>query len=198
MNPAPRHEESPNEAERNAQADAAPDPHTEAMVRLTRLWSSAMPAVEAFIHAAVRDPHDRDDVIQATSEYLARHFDRYDPDSSFVSWAITVARYRVLELWRERSRSRLVLTDQALDAVADVAADLSPQISDRQEALRFCMDKLGRHQRQLLELRYTQSVTPAEIANLLGKSANAVSAALLRVRNALRRCVEQRLEGAGT
>ena len=169
---------------------------TEAMVQLAKLWSAAMPSVEAFLRGSLPDANDRDDVIQATSEYLARNFHQYKPGTPFTAWAISVARYRLLELWRERSRDRLVLSDRALEALAEVAADMHDEISPRQEALSHCIEKLGQHQRDLLDLRYNQSQETAQIAEVLGKSPNAVSAALMRVRSALRRCIETRLRGA--
>ena len=174
----------------------ADERHTEAMVRLARLWSAAMPSVEAFINASVRDPHDRDDLLQATSEYLARNFDKFEEGTSFVAWAVTVARIRMMEMWRDRSRRKLVLSPEAIEAVADAAVDLQDEVSDRQSALAHCIQTLGKHQRRLLDMRYTQALSPANIASKLGKTPNAVSAALMRVRTALRKCIETRLAGA--
>ena len=171
------------------------DARTEAMVQLAKLWASAMPAIEAFVGSAVRDPNDRDDVIQATSEYLARHFDDFEQGTSFTGWAVQVARYRVMELFRDRSRDRLMLTGDALDAIANVAPQVSDEQSDRAEALDQCMEHLGENQRRLLELRYTRSLSPAKIAERMGKSSNTISAALLRIRKALRGCIEARLAG---
>lgn len=169
------------------------DARTEAMVLLAKLWASAMPTIEAFVGSAVRDANDRDDVIQATSEYLARHFDDYEPGTSFTSWAVSVARYRVMELYRDRSRDRVVLTGDALDAIARVVPQMTLEQTDRAEALDQCMKHLGENQKRLLDLRYTQSLSPATIAERMGKSSNTVSAALLRVRKALRQCIEARL-----
>ena len=152
-----------------------------------------MPTIEAYVYAVVRDAHDRDDVIQATSEYLARNFAQFEEGTSFTGWAVTVARLRVRELWRDRSRDRLILTGDALEALADVAPDVAVEQTDRQEALAQCMKHLQGNQRKLLELRYTQSQEVAAIAQKVGKSSNTVSAALLRVRKALRKCIEARL-----
>lgn len=190
-NDAPR-----NDAPRTTPRTEAPrndDATTEAMVQLARLWTSAMPTIESFVFAVVRDPHDRDDVIQATSEYLARNFDQFEPGTSFTGWAVTVARLRVRELWRDRSRDRLMLTGDALEALAGVAPDFTTEQTDRQEALAQCMKHLQGNQRKLLELRYTKALETAAIAEKVGKSSNTVSAALLRVRKALRNCIEARL-----
>ena len=169
------------------------DATTEAMVQLARLWTAAMPTIESFVFAVVRDPHDRDDVIQATSEYLARNFDQFEPGTSFTGWAVTVARLRVRELWRDRSRDRLMLSGDALEALAGVAPDFAIEQTDRQEALAQCMKHIGGNQRRLLELRYFQSLETPAIAEKVGKSSNTVSAALMRVRKAMRDCINARL-----
>ena len=169
------------------------DDRTEAMVQLAKHWAASMPAIEAFVGSAVRDANDRDDVIQATSEYLARNFDDYEPGTSFTGWAVSVARYRVMELYRDRARDRIVLSGDALEAIARVAPQMSQEQTDRGEALDQCMKHLGENQKRLLDLRYTQSLSPATIAERVGKSPNTVSAALLRIRKALRQCIEARL-----
>lgn len=167
-------------------------------MELAKLWTSAMPAIEAFVGSAVRDPNDRDDVIQATSEYLARNFHQFEQGTSFTGWAVQVARYRVMELFRDRSRDKVVLTGDALEALAKVAPQVSHELTDRAEALDQCMKHLGDNQRKLLDLRYTRSLSPATIAERMGKSANTISAALLRIRKALRTCIEARLTAMET
>lgn len=174
------------------------DANTEAMVRLAKLWASAMPAIEAFVGSAVHDPNDREDVIQATSEYLARHFDDFEPGTSFTGWAVQVARYRVLELYRDRSRNRVMLSGDALEAIAKAVPEMTSEQADRAEALNQCMKHLGENQKRLLDMRYTQSLSPAKIAERVGKSSNTVSAALLRIRKALRECIEARLAAIET
>lgn len=179
--------------EGNHRTSSNDDAQTEAMVLLAKLWASAMPTIEAYVGSAVRDPNDRDDVIQATSEYLARHFDQFQPGTSFTAWAVQAARYRVMELFRDQSRDRIMLTGEALDALARVAPEMTLEQSDRAEALDQCMKHLGENQKRMLDLRYTQSLSPETIAERVGKSANTVSAALMRIRKALRQCIEARL-----
>lgn len=190
------HANNPPQHPTDPSADAGTDAHTAAMVQMARLWASAMPSVHAFVSASVRDVHDREDVIQATGEFLARNFDQFEPGTSFVAWAVAVAKLRIKELVRDRSRDRLVLNSEAIDAVADAAVDLRGEQNDRQGALSRCMQQLGDHQRRLLEMRYTQALTPATIAEKIGKSANAVSAALMRIRTALHKCIDARLRTA--
>lgn len=58
--------------------------HTpEDVSQLALLWGKAQHAVSAYVHAAVRNHHDAEDVIQATVTYITHHFDEYDAGRPF-------------------------------------------------------------------------------------------------------------------
>lgn len=171
--------------------------HADEMVRLAQLWSAASPSLEAFVRSLVRDTHDVDDVIQQTGEYVAREFHKYQEGTSFTGWVITVARIRVHRLWQGKQRDKLVLNSDAIDSLAEVAADLSGELTERQSALQDCVEKLQPNQRKMLEMCYLSGKKPAGIAEQLGRTANSVSASLMRIRKALKQCVERRLAPRG-
>lgn len=158
--------------------------------QLAGLWSAASPALEAFVRTMVRDSHDVDEVIQQTGEYVAREFHTFESGTSFVGWVIAVAKIRILRLWQVRSRDRLVLNPEALDALADAAVDMSQEIPVRQAAMQVCYEKLLPRHRRLLEMCYSKNQKPSQIASQLGRTANAVSASLMRIRKTLRCCIE--------
>lgn len=168
-------------------------PNAEAMVRLAKLWSAASPSLEAFVRSLVRDPHDVDDVIQETGAYVAREFHTFEEGTSFTGWVITVARIRVQRLWQGQKRDRLILNSEAIDALAQTAEAIGPQLPARQTAMQDCVEKLQPRHQQLLEMCYLNGKKPAQIADQLGRTPNAVSASLMRIRHALKRCIEDRL-----
>lgn len=172
-------------------------PHAEAMVQLAQLWSAASPSLEAFVRSLVRDPHDVDDVIQQTGEYVAREFHNFEAGSSFTGWVITVARIRIHRLWQGQKRDKLVLNSEAINSLAEVAVGASQELPERQSALQVCVEKLQPNQRRLLEMCYLNDKKPAQIAEQLGRTANSVSASLMRIRKALKQCIEGRLVQRG-
>lgn len=165
----------------------------DAMARLAKLWTNAMPALEAFVRAMVRDPHDVDDVIQETGEYVARMFYKFEEGTSFTGWVITIARLRIARLYQNHKRDRLVLNSEVLDSIAKEAEAISQQISERQAAMQVCVESLQPKHQQLLEMCYMNGQKPAQIAEQMGRTPNAISASLMRVRKALKRCIEDRL-----
>ena len=68
--------------------------------------------------------------------------------------------------------------------------------AERVAALRHCVDKLEKTQRELLELRYRREVPLNELAKKLGRSAAALSMSLFRLRAILERCMERGVERA--
>nr|MBX2852376.1 hypothetical protein [Phycisphaeraceae bacterium] len=85
--------------------------------RLALLWGRAQHSVSAYVHAAVRNHHDAEDVVQATVAYIAHHFDEYDPERPFQAWAIGIARYRILDHRNKNRRQPLLLGDDALESL---------------------------------------------------------------------------------
>ena len=63
----------------------------------------------------------------------------------------------------------------------------------RLEALERCRQQLPEAQRHILHRRYGQDQSDHHIAEETGRSVAAIHKTLVRIRAALRRCVEQRL-----
>jgi DNA-directed RNA polymerase specialized sigma24 family protein len=63
--------------------------------------------------------------------------------------------------------------------------------SDRLEALRRCLGRIGGPARELLQMRYRDGLTVAVIAQKLVRSTDAVYQTLSRTHRALRTCIER-------
>lgn len=157
---------------------------------LTVRWTSAQPNVAAFIRSIVRNPTDVDDVLQDTAYRIAMKFDDYDPQRPFVAWAIGIARNCVLEWHRAHARDRHLFDAETVKRVADAYCQRAPQHDTARIALQDCLKKLPPKSRRMLDMRYTQELKPARIAELLETTPQTVSTTLYRVRETLRRCIE--------
>lgn len=80
----------------------------------TRLWTTAQPVVAAFVASAVRNRHDRDDVLQEAAIAVINAFASYDSARPFQAWAIGIARNQVGLYLRKRGRDRLVFGEETL------------------------------------------------------------------------------------
>lgn len=163
----------------------------EATRRAMRLWALTQPAVSAFITAVVRNPADRDDVLQEVAVAVVDSFAGYDESRPFTPWAIGVARNQIGLYLRRRRRDRHTFDSDALAGVAAAFERISPEEMQRLDRLRECVGGLAPRARRLCDLRYRDGLKPAAIAVALTMSANAVSKALQRIRDELRACIDR-------
>jgi RNA polymerase sigma-70 factor, ECF subfamily len=172
-------------------------PHVASMRDLARLWVQSHAAISAYITANVVDMHHAEDLVQEVAQVVAEKFSEFDRERSFVSWALGIARNRLLKYYRTRSRDRLVLSETALVRLADSMERVEHEAEDRREALRKCLERIRGRRRVVLELRYSENASIGTIAGRCGMSPSGVSVMLHRVRSALYGCVQRQLAGKG-
>jgi len=174
--------------------DGRSDVHQEALVQ----WMTRSQGwLYGHILTLLPDPEAAKDVLQQTNLVLWRKRQEYDPGQAFLGWAAAIAHFQVLAHRRDRSRDRhafgaAVLDQLASETVADGEIDAP---GCREQALRSCLGKLGESDRTLVLQRYSPGHTVQTMAAELGKSVNAVSRALYRIRGLLADCIERALPG---
>jgi RNA polymerase sigma-70 factor (ECF subfamily) len=178
--------------------DSCRDLDTESMRELARLWVQSQSAVSAYITANVFDMHHADDLVQEVAQAAAEKFASYDRGRSFTSWVLGIARHRLLKYYRSRSRDRLILSEAALDRLANAMQRVEHEAEDRREALRVCLERIEGRRRAVLDMRYSESAGIGEIAQRFDMSASGVSVMLFRIRAALMNCIRQQLAKSGT
>ncbi len=149
--------------------------------------------LKAYLLAAAGDPHVADDLLQEVSSVLWEKFDQYDTAKPFRNWALGVARLESLKQRQRLARSREVLSPSTIDALAGTTAELAGELDDRAEHLRGCVKQLSEKTRQVLRLRYWDTLPFRQIAEKLGRSVASLEMLLVRARRQLRQCVERKL-----
>ena len=167
------------------------------MRSLAGYWVQSQSAVSAYITANVIDLHHVEDLVQEVAQVCAEKFSTFDRERSFTSWALGIARHRLLKYYRSRSRDRLVLSEPALERLEAALVRVEHEGEDRRDAVRRCLQQIEGRRRQVLELRYGAGTKVADIAVRLEMSPSAVSVMLHKVRAALFQCVSKVLENQG-
>ncbi len=146
----------------------------------------------AYICALLMNPRDAGDVLQQTNLVLWQKAHLYDPEKPFAAWAYRFARFQCMAFLKKRKRDRLVFND---DFIARVSGEFEgDDTSETQlKALEQCMQSLPEKQRALVEAKYYRNEAVADIAEKIGKTPNTLSALLYRIRNALGKCISERL-----
>lgn len=165
------------------------------MRELAGYWVQSQSAISAYITANVIDMHHVEDLVQEVAQVCAEKFSTFDRDRSFVSWALGIARHRLLKYYRTRSRDRLVLSEPALERLEAALVRVEHEAEDRRDAVRRCLQRIEGRRRQVLELRYGVGVKVADIAAQLDMSPSGVSVMLHKVRAALFSCIRRELDG---
>jgi len=142
--------------------------------------------------------HDRTaDVLQESNLVLWRKVHEFQTDKPFLPWAFAIARFQVLAHLRDQKRDRLLLDAGLAELLSQDSERHAEQIDAVREALGHCLTSLTARTRKLLEQRYFQSLSIADIASTVGQTANSVKVALLRGRRQIADCIQRRLAARG-
>jgi RNA polymerase sigma-70 factor, ECF subfamily len=147
--------------------------------------------IRGFIEAFVPDFNRADDVLQECFLTVAAKADAFREGSDFLAWATTIARYKVLESFRQPWANMRSLSPAVIDALAAEAPADGPD-DDARRLLQECVEELSPRAREVIDLRYGEACKPAEIARRLNWTPESVYVALSRARALLRDCVERR------
>ena len=175
-------------------ADLPPDRASQLM----RLITEHQRRIFGYIYTLVPDRQDAQDILQETSVVICQTFDQFRPGTDFAAWACQIAYWEVRRARQKFARSKVIFNQEVVDAIAETAAELLPEMGARHEALAKCLQKLHPRDRELLLTRYEPGSGVEEAAQRSGRSLVAAYKALARLRKLLLDCVTNQLslEGA--
>jgi RNA polymerase sigma-70 factor, ECF subfamily len=145
----------------------------------------------AFRH--VEDPEDAEDIAGEVCLHCRRGMARFRGEAEFATWLYRVTRNVLIDHLRTRHHQREVL-ETALGQAAYEGALLSAAAPAEEtqheiESIRTALCRLTPRQRHLIEWKYGDGLTYAEISSRLRISEAAASQALYRAREALRKAL---------
>ena len=109
-----------------------------------------------------------------------------------MAWACGIARLKVLENFRQKKRAN-VLSEAAIIALAKDAPS-AEALSEMEDTLEGCLERLTPKIRDLLWRRYSRRQSSDEMAEATGMTSTAVRVALSKARAALRDCINFQLQ----
>lgn len=160
--------------------------------RLLELHSSRL---RAFIAMKLPVPHLIDEIAHETFVFAHRHILDFEPGTDFGKWLRAIAfnlvrketlRHKRLSKNREKFLEHYLVEQAGKGSFAPE----SPVIAHLEECLR----KLPEQQQKLLEHKYKLSESSREMAQAFNQSEAWVRTTLCRIRTALRRCIEAKME----
>lgn len=167
---------------------------TEQQEQFTQLWTQAQSTVACFVHTSIRDRGHAEDLLQEIAMTLLRKFTSYDTSKPFLPWAMGFAKFAILGSKRDFARSRLVFDEALLERISNTFLEVAPAKREEEYFLDVCLTKLAPKARQMIRLRYYDSLDSAEIARVLGTTEISIRVGLLRIREQLRKCIENQYQ----
>lgn len=169
------------------------DPAAEIREQMTRHWLSCETSIRAYVATAIRSVADREDVVQQVALTIARRFEEYDHQRPFLAWALWLAKSRIIDYYRTQTRQRALLSDDALERLAEQFTRTQQSACLRLQALENCLEKLPQRSRSMIQYRYRDDLPIDKIADSIKSTPGTVRVALYRIRNALAQCIEDQL-----
>jgi RNA polymerase sigma factor (sigma-70 family) len=164
---------------------------------LVRTFLEQRDGLLAFILALTRDREAAEEVFQEVGLAVVEEAGRGTRVDRFLPWVHEMARRRVAEYFRKRSRRSLIERPDSFDeavslAFQEQAAD--PQaLRRRQELLADCLRDLSASNRRMIEKRYGGRSSLKSIADELSMTEASVKVTLWRARRELEQCIEGKI-----
>lgn len=145
-----------------------------------------------YITMLLGDIHEAQNVLQESNLVLWRKAQEFELGSNFTAWSRRIAYWQVRAYVRDAHRDRLVFDEALASQLAEVNSEESVG-SETRLALRHCVSGLRPAQRRLLKLRYEMGLPIKALSERLQKSQSSVKVGLMRIRQALLRCIESKV-----
>lgn len=156
---------------------------------LVRELTSSQNSLYAYVFSLVSNREVAQEILQETNLVICEKASEFEPGTHFLTWACTIARYKVLAFRRDVAREKLAFGDELMDQLAVVDAR-EFELEDRMIALERCLEKLSPRQRELIAERYQPSVTMDTLATRLGRAKQSLAVTLHRIRQTLLECLQ--------
>jgi RNA polymerase sigma-70 factor (ECF subfamily) len=196
----------PRRRERRVETLREPDPDDDVLrlagdgdVRgaLRRLMDRHGAAVYRYCREALRDAALADDVHQQVFIEAFRDLARFGRRSTVRTWLFAIARHRVLDAAKARSRAQAHFEHADVLDTPDLAPSPGEAIDDARlhEALDTGLGKLDEQVRTAVLLRFQQGFMFDEMAEICGESSGALRARVARALPVLRASIEAHIAG---
>lgn len=147
----------------------------------------------SYIATLIPNYADAEDVMQEVVGLLWKKYEDYTPNTDFVAWALTIARYKVYEYYKDVKRNQRKLSNETVRVLEKESLTTSDEYNLHLEAVKKCIQKLDMKDYKLIQLRYELNENVKYIASRFGLSVQSVYKSLTRVHNILMRCVNHQI-----
>ena len=161
------------------------------VAQFVQLLTENQTDIFSFILSRVPRSADAEDLLQETTKIMWEKFDTFDVDTNFRGWALTIARFNILNYYRKNKKQNQLFDELILANIESISADLV-NADDRVDALRQCVKLLPSKQTTLLQMRFTDGIEVKVIAQQLRRSIPGVYKMFAKIQLSLMHCINKR------
>jgi RNA polymerase sigma-70 factor (ECF subfamily) len=162
------------------------------LAAVSELYNLHVDRIYQYVRYRTGDDQTAEDV---TAEVFLRAIESLgsynDQGAPFVAWLYRIAHARIIDYWRSSKRQQTAPLDDPLLQDGLVAADDAIDIDILQhQLLRSALQQLTDDQQNVIILKYSQGLSNAEVALVLGKTEGAIKALQRRALESLARILK--------
>ena len=163
----------------------------------TTILDTYWPEVHNFILKRSGNETDAEDITIETFSKAFNHLASYQPQYSFTTWLLTIAKHTHIDLIRKRKSAYLLEMDEENEYLYNNIADETPTIEDslineqNLQNLKEYIKQLKPHYQEIIQLRYFQELSYKEISQCINEPLSNVKIRLLRAKKLLIELIEK-------
>jgi RNA polymerase sigma-70 factor (ECF subfamily) len=144
----------------------------------SQLYEAHFDGVYRYLLSRTGNPADAEELTSRTFLNALQRLDQYRGTGGFRSWLMSIAHNLLANWHRDRGRRpRLAVLADADDVRSDAPGpEASIEGHERIEYVRSAVNTLAPERQQLIELKYVDGLSNAEIGRIMGRSVGAVKA----------------------
>ena len=158
---------------------------------LAQLIDAHKTGLTLFLAGYVKDEATAEELMEDTFVRLVVKRPHFSGKSSFKTFLYAIGRNLALDYLRREKRRRTLLLESAENIAALQSVEEAYLKEEAQRNLHRAMERLKEPDREVLYLRYFESLSPGEIAALLHKRKKQVESRLYHAKQALKAILEQ-------
>jgi RNA polymerase sigma-70 factor (ECF subfamily) len=158
--------------------------------RFTELYEEHFERVYAFIARRVRNRDDAEDVTSEVFRDALANVGKFEyRGAPFVSWLYRIASNAIADRWRRAAREQ---GTALADDPPDESCNADPEEAENRARLFRLVVTLPSDQRRVIEMRFAEGKSIAEIAREIGRTDGAVKQLQFRAIQSLRASIEKK------
>lgn len=156
-----------------------------------RLYAATRAKLYGVVLRILRRHDLADEVMQETYLKIWNSAGQFNPAlASPITWMVTIARNRAIDIVRKRSEASLEEEPEAMDVAADTPNPLAArEMSEELKRLLACVGHLEPERQKLVLLAYYNGLSREQLATRLNKPVNTIKTWLRRSLIAIRECL---------